>query len=259
MKRQQISQAALPEVGQPFAGGFYAGRIYFDGAEHAVIDAGREFEMEAQWWDRTGPRPNIRGAQSYFDGMVNTKAMAEAGSAIAAKVLKMAIRGHSGWHIPAIEELQVLRTNLTQLEDWGRYWPADGEGGPPQAFTQYGYWSSTQRSAGSAWNSGVHIWCTPTTNWATKVMGIRPVRTLRIKADGFIHAPASDAKPAQIDLQGLANVTMVRDMVERYVNEDGGKFYGRLEDLVAELVAIGNRKARHEMAQDENVARENWR
>lgn len=244
MKRQQISQAALPEVGQPLAGGFYAGRIFFDGAEHAVIDAGRAFELTAQWWDRTGPKPNIRGAKSYFDGMANTQAMAEAGSAIAAKVLKMVIRGHRGWHIPAIEELQVLRANLTQLKDWGRYWPSDGEGGPAQAFTQHSYWSSTQRSAGSAWNSAVHIWCTPTTNWASREMGIRPVRTLRIKADGFIHAPASDATPVQASLQGLANVTMVRDMVERYANEDGGKFYGRVDDLVAELAAIG-KEARH--------------
>ena len=39
MKRRQISPAALPTIGQPFAGGFYAGRIYFDGAEYALIDA----------------------------------------------------------------------------------------------------------------------------------------------------------------------------------------------------------------------------
>lgn len=239
MKPRQINQAALPEVGQPLAGGLYAGRIYFDGAEHAVIDAGREFELEAQWRDRDGPRPNIRSAQSYYDGMANTRAMAEAGSAIAVKVLRMVIRGVRGWHIPSIEELQLMRVTLRQLPDWDRCWPAEGSGGPSQAFALSTYWSSTQRAAGSAWNLTMHPWCVPDTNWAFKVKGIRPVRTLRIMADGFIHAPASDASLAQVDLKAMANVTMVRDLVERYANEDGGKFYGRVDDLVADLAAIG--------------------
>ncbi len=61
-KRRTINPAALPAVGQPLSGGFFAGRIFFDGAEHAVIDAGREFETAAQWWEQPGPRVNVRGA-----------------------------------------------------------------------------------------------------------------------------------------------------------------------------------------------------
>ncbi len=49
MKRRQIAPAALPAIGQPLAGGFFAGRMFFNGAEHAVIDSGREFETLAQW------------------------------------------------------------------------------------------------------------------------------------------------------------------------------------------------------------------
>ena len=115
MKRRQISPAALPAIGQPFAGGFYAGRIYFDGAEFALIDAGQEFETSAHWWDHEGPRPRIRGATHRFDGMANTLAMSAEGSTIATKVLGMNIRGTWGWHIPSIEELQVVRSNLLQL------------------------------------------------------------------------------------------------------------------------------------------------
>ncbi len=118
MKRRQISPAALPAIGQPFAGGFYAGRIYFDGAEFALIDAGQEFETSAHWWDHEGPRPRIRGATHRFDGMANTLAMSAEGSTIATKVLGMNIRGTWGWHIPSIEELQVVRSNLLQLPDW---------------------------------------------------------------------------------------------------------------------------------------------
>ena len=117
-KRRAINPAALPAVGQPLAGGFYAGRLFFDGAEHAVIDAGRQFEVDAHWWQEQGPRPRISGATCRFDGMANTRAMAAEGSAIARQVLDMNIRGTWGWHIPSIEELQVLRCNLLQLPDW---------------------------------------------------------------------------------------------------------------------------------------------
>ena len=88
IKRRAINPAALPAVGQPLSGGFFAGRIFFDGAEHAVIDAGREFETAAQWWEQPGPRVNVRGALSFHDGLENTRAMAEAGSATPGRCLE---------------------------------------------------------------------------------------------------------------------------------------------------------------------------
>ncbi|UFP98584.1 DUF1566 domain-containing protein [Pseudomonas fitomaticsae] len=238
-RTQAVSPAALPAIGQPFAGGFYAGRLFFDGVEHALIDAGREFEQPAQWWDRSGPRLNVRGSKSYHDGLANTRAMAEAGSAIAQNVLAMSIRDHRGWHIPAIEELQVMRANLLQLEPWGKHWPADGAGGPAQAFALREYWSSTQKSsAGSAWCLHMLPWCTPDTNWTSKEKAVRPVRTLPIKADAFVHEPSSDAPLTEADLRGLANAEAVASVIERFVNEDAGKFYGRTDALVEELAAI---------------------
>ncbi|MBF8651324.1 hypothetical protein IRZ81_10975 [Pseudomonas putida] len=237
-KRRAINPAALPGVGQPLGGGFYAGRIFFDGAEYAVIDAGREFETVAQWWDQPGPRVTVRGAVSFHDGYTNTLAMAEAGSAIARKVLSMTIRGQRGWHLPSIEQLQVMRANLLQLDDWGRYWTMQRAGGPAQAFTRSEYWSSTQNASGSSWCLHMLPWCVPTTNWATKCKGIRPVRTLPISQEAFVHAPATDAAIPAADLRGLANQHAVATVLERFVNEDTGKFYGRAEALVAELAAL---------------------
>lgn len=244
MKRRAISPATLPAVGQPLAGGFFAGRIFFDGAEHAVIDAGREFETEAQWWDLPGPRLNVRGAKSYFDGRANTQAMAEAGSSIAKKILGMTIRGHRDWHLPSIEQLQVMRANLLQLPDWGKHWPADGAGGPAQAFALREYWSSTQKpTAGSSWCLHMLPWCVPDTNWSSKCKGIRPVRTLLISQEAFVHAPSNDSPATEVDLRGLANQAAVATVLERFVNEDAGKFYGRTEALVAELAALAGGRA----------------
>ncbi|MDD1981385.1 hypothetical protein [Pseudomonas asiatica] len=238
IKRRAINHSALPTVGQPLGGGFFAGRIFFDGAEHAIIDAGREFEATAQWWEQPGPRVNVRGALSFHDGLENTRAMAEAGSAIARKVLGMSIRGQRGWHLPSIEQLQVMRANLLQLPDWDRYYSSHRAGGPAQAFTHMEYWSSTQNSAGSSWCLHMLPWCTPTTNWASKCKGIRPVRTLVISQETFVHEPSTDTAMHTADLRGLANQQAVATVLERFVNEDAGKFYGRTDVLVAELAAL---------------------
>lgn len=84
------------------------------------------------------------------------------------------------------------------------------------------------------WNA----WCVPTTNWATKCKGIRPVRTHLISQDAFLHAPSTDAVFPKAYLCGLANQQAVATVLERFVNEDAGRFYGRTEVLLAELAAL---------------------
>ena len=238
MKRRQISPTALPAIGQPFAGGFYAGRIYFDGAECALIDAGREFETSAHWWGHDGPRPRIRGATHRFDGMANTLAMSAEGSAIATHVLGMNIRGTWGWHIPSIEELNVMRGNLLQLPDWNHRLCEDAL----QAFRcAHQYWSSTQKeNAATAWLMGMYPWAVPDTNWVSGCNGIRPVKVLQIKADAFVHEPSTDIATtvAVCDLGGLTASPAVAEVLGHFINEDTGRFYGRTDDLLAQLAMI---------------------
>lgn len=238
MKRRQISPAALPAIGQPFAGGFYAGRIYFDGAEFALIDAGQEFETAAHWWDHEGPRPRIRGATHRFDGMANTLAMSAEGSTIATKVLGMNIRGTWGWHIPSIEELNLMRGNLLQLPDWNHRMCEAA----PQAFRgSHQYWSSTQKeNAATAWLMGMYPWAIPDTNWVSGCNGIRPVKVLQIKAGAFVHEPSTDTatNAAVCDLGGLTASPAVAEVLGQFINEDTGRFYGRTDDLLAQLAMI---------------------
>ncbi|GAB5339695.1 hypothetical protein [Pseudomonas fluorescens] len=237
MKRRQISPAALPAIGLPLAGGFYAGRIYFEGAEYALIDAGRDFESSAHWWDHEGPRPRIRGATHRFDGMANTLAMSAEGSTIATKVLGMNIRGTWGWHIPSIEELNVMRGNLLQLPDWNHRMCEHA----PQAFRcAHQYWSSTQKeNAATAWLMGMYPWAVPDTDWVSGCNGIRPVKVMQIKPDAFVHEPASDAPVAtQVGLQGLTASPAVAELLGQFINEDTGRFYGRTDDLLAQLAML---------------------
>lgn len=72
IKHRATNHAALPAIERSLGGGFYAG------AEHAVIDSGREYEGQAQWHDQADPRITVRGASCRHDGYANTLAEADA-------------------------------------------------------------------------------------------------------------------------------------------------------------------------------------
>lgn len=47
-----------------------------------------------------------------------------------------------------------------------------------------------------------------------------------------------DKRVTDADQRGLANSEAIVRVIERFMNEDGGKFCGRTDALVAELAAI---------------------
>lgn len=173
---QSVALAApaftLPEIGQAYGGGFFSGVTVQDGKRYMLITAGREHELEGEWGEYG---TKIEGADSFTDGCANTEAMAAAGSELAQQVLAMSIGGHNDWAIPARDQQELQYRNLkpTARENYccGRdgdnpnsqpigllYKPesptkttvgAFREGGS-EAFQAAWYWSSTQRSADSA-------------------------------------------------------------------------------------------------------------
>lgn len=226
---------SMPKIGQAFAGGYFAGRYFLGNEERALVVSDRSAIFSAQWWDRDGPRPNIRGAQHYMDGMANTKAMAEAGSAAAAKVLRMRIGGFGGWHIPARDELLVMQVNLLQVDDFDR----DGSQGFSDRWSIGEYWSSTQKNAGSAWNLHMLPWCVPSTNWGFKEKLIRPVRSVPITREpDATDLPSEERIVGRIDLASLGN-SQIEAVLDRFINEDSGRFYGRTDDLLQALIDLG--------------------
>lgn len=107
------------QIGAPAHFGFFAGIIMIGDVAHALIVSPKaKGEFTDQIW-----APNyddIPGAKSYNDGLANTKAMAEAGSEIAKKVLDLNIDGQNDWYIPSLDELEVIYRNLkpTTEENW---------------------------------------------------------------------------------------------------------------------------------------------
>jgi hypothetical protein len=95
--QQTVLAAELPERGQPLAGGVFVTRYWLNGVERALIQLPDEVSGP---WGEYGVE--IKGAGSYSDGEANTRAMAEAGSAIAVKALEL------GGHIPSCLEGQLV-------------------------------------------------------------------------------------------------------------------------------------------------------
>ena len=164
-----LPAATLPQIGQAFGGGFFAGITVENGQRYLNITAGAAHELKGTWGARG---VIIEGAGSFTDSRSNTESMAAAGSELAQKVLALDIGGFTDWAIPArdVRELQYRHLKPTSEENycWGRdgdnpnslpigllytaelpaqtSLPAfqdDGE----EAFSGSWYWSSTQRSA----------------------------------------------------------------------------------------------------------------
>ena len=99
-----IKRADLPAIGAALGGGFYTGVIVINGVHHALITAPKSAEVEGEWgcYGKT-----ITGADSYADGLANTRGMAEAGSEIAQKVLAQTTGGFTDWAIPARDQQEL--------------------------------------------------------------------------------------------------------------------------------------------------------
>lgn len=171
------TEEILPIIGTSMGGGFYAGRIRIGEQVFALIVAPKaEGEHKVTPWNKS--TKSVEGALSYFDGMANTKAMAEAGSKIAQWALDLRIGGHDDWYLPSHDELEVIYRNLKPTTEKNELWGCSGinssavpptypytsdapaqtlaeafQAGGEQAFDEIGYWSSTQHAAfsDSAW------------------------------------------------------------------------------------------------------------
>lgn len=153
--QQVLLAAELPERGQPLAGGIFVTRYWLNDAERALILLPDELSGA---WGKYGVK--IKGADSYSDGEANTRAMAEAGSVIAAKALEL------GGFIPSCLEGQLLMTakaeDLVELRE--DHW----------------HWLSTQYSANSAYTMGfVDGWLHCSVKGHERL--VRPVRSLPIQ------------------------------------------------------------------------------
>lgn len=160
--------------GTPIAGGFFAGLIRIGDDTFALVVAPKAAGYTSKAWGEYGK--TIEGARSYNDGMANTIAMAEAGSALAQWARELNIDGHDDWYIPSRDELEVCYRHLkpTAEENYCYFRSGDNPSSVPvgypyteespaqtassafqeggeEAFDDSWHWASTQYSAYDAW------------------------------------------------------------------------------------------------------------
>lgn len=197
---QAAAQAAttLPEIGQPYGGGFVSGYYMQDGKRHVSITAGAAHELVGEYGEYG---VKIEGADSLTDSHANTEAMAASGSELAQQVLALEIGGYNDWAIPARDVQELQYRNLKPTTDENYCWGRDGENHSsvpvgelyseefpvqtsvevfradgPEAFQPRAYWSSTQRSAITAF--GVYFGGGNQLNLAKDLtLRVRPVRS----------------------------------------------------------------------------------
>ncbi|BAE49262.1 DUF1566 domain-containing protein [Paramagnetospirillum magneticum] len=141
----------LPAIGAPFGGGYFAG-IYLEyGALMALIVAPKdEGEAESLEWGPSGKTD----ARSLIDGLANSEAINDGAHPAAQFCRSLRIGGFDDWHLPALDQMTVLRANLTPEND---HVPeqtsaeAFKEGGSEAFEIDDCYWTSTEWGSGSAW------------------------------------------------------------------------------------------------------------
>ena len=143
--------ATLPAIGAPFGGGYFAGTYLENGALMALIVAPKdEGEAESLRWGPSGKT----AARSLIDGLANSDAINDEDHPAAKFCRDLRIGGFSDWHLPALDQMTVLRANLTPENDHvpvQTVAEAFMEGGPEAFEIGDCYLTSTQWDSGSAW------------------------------------------------------------------------------------------------------------
>ncbi len=180
-----VAQAApavtIPEIGQPFGGGFFSGitRDPDTGKRYLNITAAAAHELVGKWGEYG---VKIEGADSFTDSRANTEAMAASGSELAQRVLALDIDGFTDWAIPARDVQEPQYRHLKPTTEQNYCWGRDGENlsslpvgtlyteespaqtalahfqkGGSEAFKEAWYWSSTQYSSSDAYVTGFEV------------------------------------------------------------------------------------------------------
>jgi len=169
----QIQQSDIPLLGTPIGGGFAVSPYRHGNQLRLLIVSGKEHEFRGEWENYGN---HIAGADSYYDGVKNTIAMAEADSGIAQRVLNLRAGDADDWSIAARDQKELIyrafkptpQQNFCSFRDGENpsamiatypYTPelpaqtsiAEFMEGGAQAFLNAIYWTSTQYSALNAW------------------------------------------------------------------------------------------------------------
>jgi hypothetical protein len=172
----EVAIKHLPSArGEICEGGFFAGCLRVNLDIYGLVVSPIDGEHAATVWNKS--KKALGDAMSYNNGLANTKAMATAGSKLAAWALELRIAGFDDWYLPSRDELELLyrhfKPSATENYAWrhgdnpssmppgypytddapAQTTIANFAAGGADAFAPEWYWSSTQSASNpdSAW------------------------------------------------------------------------------------------------------------
>jgi len=117
-----VLKLELPRLGAmwPGQGGRFAGLILGEDGQpnYAEVVADLKHWPKGAW----GPRSRVSGAESEYDGLANTRAMAAAGNEAAKQALGMTIDGHNDFYIASRFEQRLVHLNRAAPGHTGWAW-----------------------------------------------------------------------------------------------------------------------------------------
>lgn len=160
----QLNTIQLPAIGAlwPEHGGHFAGILRGAPGQPdcaLIIPTGPDFEIKGQWGEYG---QDVPGATSHTDSLTNTRAMAEAGSAVAQAVLAITdADGRADYAIPSAGAMAIARANA------------------PELFAKEIYWTSTQAGR---YLAVAQDFADSSSGWTCKDSSflVRPVRTIQL-------------------------------------------------------------------------------
>lgn len=198
------------QVGDFIEGGYFAGRISFEGFLYALIVSPSAGQSSARQWKTA--LTSTFNTSSYYDGWANTLSMMASSEAHPAAEFcrSLNINGFTDWYLPARNELEIIyralkpstnTNNALSGQNPNAVPPTSNytSGSPPQttvdifklgqseAITLGRVWSSTQADSYRAWcqwfQSGEQIGPVSSSGYSDKIAGnaVRAIRRVLIE------------------------------------------------------------------------------
>jgi hypothetical protein len=187
----------LPEIGDAFQGGFYAGLISHtaDGvATHALIVAPRAtgasgggYPISTNLRLKTS-RTSTSNTNSYFDGAANTAAMVTAGISAhpaAQFCVGLNIGGFTDWYLPAPAELAIAYTNLKPTATNNQTSVGINDYAVPARVSNYTVGDPAQTSLTAFQTGGSEVFEIGDVHWSSAEIGAQTQTTVFF-SNGFI-------------------------------------------------------------------------
>lgn len=106
----------IPEIGEPFKGGYYVGKITRSDGDYALIVSPKATGEASTTLEWRNDNATTNGCQSLNDGAANTATMVSLGNSTVFPAAhfcnNLSIGGYTDWYLPARDELELAYRNL---------------------------------------------------------------------------------------------------------------------------------------------------